>query len=270
MKKNKAIASPYIVWMIAFTVIPLLFVVYYAFTGKDEGFTLNNITGLGRYASVFFFSLLLAVIATVICLVVAYPVSFFLSRMRAGRQGVMLMLVMLPMWINFLLRTYAWLTLLERNGLINRFLGLFGIGPFEMANTPGAVILGMVYNYLPYMILPLYTAMLKIHNSIIEAAEDLGAGRLHTVLRVILPLSRPGINTGLTMVFVPCISTFAISNLMSGGNVWLIGNLVESQFLGSSPNFHVGSALSVVLMVVVLLCMSFTSGFDSEDIEGVV
>ncbi|MFV0414548.1 MAG: ABC transporter permease [Oscillospiraceae bacterium] len=268
-KKNKAIASPYLVWMFAFILIPLLLVIYFAFTDKQGRPTLQNLTGLGNYASVFFLSLILAVVATALCLLIAYPVSFMLSRMRAGQQGILLMLVMLPMWMNFLLRTYAWMTLLERNGLINRLLGLIGLGPFEMINTNGAVVLGMVYNYLPYMILPLYTAMLKIDNSIIEAAEDLGAGFWQKLFKVMVPLSKPGINTGITLVFVPSMSTFIISKMLGGGNFWLIGDLIESQFLGNSYNYNLGSAMSLVLMVVVLLCMSFTSGFDSEDIEGV-
>ncbi len=266
--KSTRVAAPYAVWMLIFTALPLLLVLYFAFTGKDA--TLSNLTGLGNYVSVFFLSLVLALIATVLCLVIAYPVSFMLSRMRRGQQGIMLMLVMLPMWMNFLLRTYAWMSLLERNGLINRFLGLFGIGPFEMINTAGAVVLGMVYNYLPYMILPLYTAMVKIDNSVIEAAEDLGAGFWNKLFYVLLPLSAPGIQTGITMVFVPSISTFIISKMLGGGNFWLIGDLIESQFLGNAYNYNLGSAMSLVLMVVVLLCMSVTGGFDQESIEGVV
>lgn len=269
-KKNKAIAAPYLIWMIIFILIPLLLVIYFAFTDRNGQFTLSNLTSLGEYGTVFFRSILLAAIATVICLVLAYPVSFMLSRMRAGRQGIMLMLVMLPMWMNFLLRTYAWMSLLERNGLINRFLGLFGIGPLNMINTAGAVVLGMVYNYLPYMILPLYTAMVKIDNSIIEAAEDLGAGFWSKLWKVLIPLSKPGINTGITMVFVPSISTFIISRMLGGGSNLLIGDLIEIQFLGNSYNYNLGSAMSLVLMVVVLLCMSFTGSFDGEDIEGVI
>ena len=267
---SKKGAAPYVVWMVLFTVLPLLLVVYFAFTTEEGGFTLDNLMGLGNYVNVFFQSLLLALIATVICLVVAYPVSFMLSRVRAGRQGILLMLVMLPMWMNFLLRTYAWMSLLEKNGLINRFLGLFGLGPFELINTPGAVVLGMVYNYLPYMILPLYTAMVKIDSSVIEAAEDLGAGLWHKLTRVLLPLSRPGIQTGITMVFVPAISTFIISKMLGGGHFWLIGDLIESQFLGNAYNYNLGSAMSLVLMVVVLLCMALMGGFDQEDIEGVI
>ncbi len=269
-KKNKAVATPYLLWMLVFIILPLALVVYFAFTNKQGQFTLENISGLGAYTNVFFLSLTLAIAATVLCLVIAYPISFMLSRMRAGRQGILLMLVMLPMWMNFLLRTYAWMSLLERNGLINRFLGMFGIGPFEMINTSGAVLLGMVYNYLPFMILPLYTAMLKIDSSIIEAAEDLGAGTIQKLFLVLIPLSKPGIQTGITMVFVPSISTFIISKMLGGGNFWLIGDLIEAQFLGNSYNYNLGSAMSLVLMVVVLLCMSVTGGFESEDIEGVI
>ena len=270
LRTKGRMAGPYVVWMAIFTALPLLLVVYFAFTDKGGRFTLDNLTGLGNYVSVFFLSLILALIATVLCLVIAYPISFMLSRMRRGRQGIMLMLVMLPMWMNFLLRTYAWMSLLERNGLINKLLGLIGLGPFEMINTAGAVVLGMVYNYLPYMILPLYTAMVKIDSSIIEAAEDLGAGFWGKLFRVLVPMSMPGIQTGITMVFVPSISTFIISKMLGGGNFWLIGDLIESQFLGNAYNYNLGSAMSLVLMVVVLLCMSVTGGFDQEDIEGVI
>ena len=269
-KKSKAPAAPYLVWMVLFIVLPLLMVLYFAVTDKSGNFTLANLAGLGSYSTVFVRSLVLAAMATVLCLVIAYPVSYMLSRLRSGQQSIMLMLVMLPMWMNFLLRTYAWMTLLERNGLFNRFFGLFGIGPFEMINTPGAVVLGMVYNYLPYMILPLYTAMLKIDPSVVEAAEDLGANPFYKLLRVLLPLSRPGINTGITMVFVPSVSTFIISRMLGGGNNLLIGDLIEIQFLGNSYNYNLGSALSLVLMVVVLLCMLFTGILENEDIEGVV
>ncbi len=270
MQKSKKIAAPYVLWMIIFTVLPLLLVIYFAFTDKSGAFTLENLMGLGNYVNTFFLSLVLALIATVICFLVAYPISFILSRMRSGRQGIVLMLVMLPMWMNFLLRTYAWMSLLERNGLINSFLGIFGIGPFDMINTAGAVVLGMVYNYLPYMILPLYTALVKVNPAVIEAAEDLGAGFWNKIFKVILPLSKSGIQTGIIMVFVPAISTFIISRMLGGGNFWLIGDLIESQFLGNAYNYNLGSAMSLVLMVVVLLCMSFVNGFDQEDIEGVI
>ena len=174
MFKSKRLAAPYLVWMVIFIVVPLLLVAYYAFTDKQGNFTLENVAGIGQYTSVFARSIWLALIATVICLVMAFPISYRISRLRGARQSLMLMLIMLPMWMNFLLRTYAWMSLLENNGLINRFFGLFGLGPFQMINTQGAVVLGMVYNYLPFMILPLYSIMTKIDNSLIEAAQDLG------------------------------------------------------------------------------------------------
>ena len=267
--KSKAGASPYIVWMVVFVVVPLAIVVYFAFTTRDGAFTLENITGLGAYTTVFARGIVQAVIATVICLIIAFPIGFMLSRMAPAHQKMMQMLIMLPMWMNFLLRTYAWMTLLENNGLINRFLGLFGIGPLHMINTSGAVVLGMVYNYLPYMILPLYTIMVKIDQSVIEAAQDLGANQFHILTRVLVPLAMPGITTGITMVFVPSISTFIISRMLGGGSNLLPGDLIEMQFLGNSYNYNLGSAMSLVLMVIVLLCMSFTTA-DTEEMEAMV
>ena len=267
--KSKAGASPYIVWMVVFVAVPLAIVVYFAFTTRDGAFTLANITGLGAYTTVFARGIVQAVIATVICLIVAFPIGFMLSRMAPAHQKMMQMLIMLPMWMNFLLRTYAWMTLLENNGLINRFLGLFGIGPLHMINTSGAVVLGMVYNYLPYMVLPLYTIMVKIDQSVIEAAQDLGANQFHILTRVLVPLAMPGITTGITMVFVPSISTFIISRMLGGGSNLLPGDLIEMQFLGNSYNYNLGSAMSLVLMVIVLLCMSFTTA-DTEEMEAMV
>ena len=267
--KSKAGASPYIVWMVVFVAVPLAIVVYFAFTTRDGAFTLENITGLGAYTTVFARGIVQAVIATVICLIIAFPIGFMLSRMAPAHQKMMQMLIMLPMWMNFLLRTYAWMTLLENNGLITRFLGLFGIGPLHMINTSGAVVLGMVYNYLPYMILPLYTIMVKIDQSVIEAAQDLGANQFHILTRVLVPLAMPGITTGITMVFVPSISTFIISRMLGGGSNLLPGDLIEMQFLGNSYNYNLGSAMSLVLMVIVLLCMSFTTA-DTEEMEAMV
>ena len=267
--KSKAGASPYIVWMVVFVAVPLAIVVYFAFTTRDGAFTLENITGLGAYTTVFARGIVQAVIASVICLIIAFPIGFMLSRMAPAHQKMMQMLIMLPMWMNFLLRTYAWMTLLENNGLINRFLGLFGIGPLHMINTSGAVVLGMVYNYLPYMILPLYTIMVKIDQSVIEAAQDLGANQFHILTRVLVPLAMPGITTGITMVFVPSISTFIISRMLGGGSNLLPGDLIEMQFLGNSYNYNLGSAMSLVLMVIVLLCMSFTTA-DTEEMEAMV
>ena len=270
MKKLKVFAAPYLVWMAVFIVVPLLMVAYFAFTNEEGHFTLDYIANVGQYTNIFVRSIWLAIIATVVCLVLAYPVSFILSRMKKHHQGTMLMIVMLPMWMNFLLRTYAWMTLLEKNGLINKFFGLFGLGPFNMINTSGAVVLGMVYNYLPFMILPIYTAMTKIDNSVIEAAQDLGCNVWQILFRVLVPLTGPGIATGITQVFVPAVSTFIISRMLGGGSNLLIGDLIELQFLGNSYNLNLGSAMSLVLMVIVLLCMSFTSSFDESEMEGVM
>jgi spermidine/putrescine transport system permease protein len=270
MFKSKRLAAPYLVWMVLFTVVPLIIVVYYALTDGSGRFTLYNLTTIGGYATVFARSLLLALEATVICLVIAFPIGYALSRLRIRKQHIMLMLVMLPMWMNFLLRTYAWMGLLSINGPINALLGLIGLGPYTMLNTAGAVVLGMVYNYVPYMILPLYTAMTKIDQSIIEAAQDLGANTKETMFRILIPESMPGICTGITMVFVPAVSTFAISRMLGGGSNLLIGDLIEMQFLGNSYNLNVGSAMSLVLMVIVLVCMSFTSSFDESEMEGVM
>ena len=268
-KASRWAAAPYLVWMVLFIVVPLGIVVWYALTNSDGQVTLANLTSIGRYASVFGRSLLLAAEATIICLVLAFPVGYFLSRLRANKQHIMLMLVMLPMWMNFLLRTYAWMGLLSINGPVNAVLGFFGLGPYTMLNTSGAVVLGMVYNYVPYMILPLYTSMTKINQSLVEAAQDLGASTTQTLFRVLIPMSVPGISTGITMVFVPAVSTFVISRMLGGGSNLMIGDLIEMQFLGNSYNLNVGSAMSLVLMIIVLLCMSFTSSFDEDEMEGV-
>lgn len=268
--RSKTASIPYGIWMAIFIVVPMILVVIFAFTDKSGRFTLENIAAVGQYSNVFLRSIWLGAIATGICLLVGYPLAYIISRTGARVQSVLVMLVMLPMWMNFLLRTYAWMTLLEKNGLINRFFGLFGLGPFQMINTQGAVVLGMVYNYLPYMILPLYTIMVKIDNSVIEAAQDLGAGLIGTVTKVLIPLSMPGITTGITMVFVPSISTFIISRMLGGGSNLLIGDLIELQFLGNSYNYNLGSAMSLVLMVIVLLCMSLTNQLDSEEKEGML
>ena len=200
-----------------------------------------------------------------VCLLIGYPVSYWMSREGKSFQRTAMVLIMLPMWMNFLLRTYAWMTLLGNNGLINSFFGLFGLGPFKMLNTSGAVVLGMVYNYLPYMILPLYTVMEKIDKSVIEAAHDLGCNNVKTMFKVIVPLSMPGIMSGITMVFVPAISTFIISRMLGGGSNLLIGDLIEMQFLGNSYNPNLGAAISLVLMVIILLIMTILNQFDDDE-----
>ena len=265
MKKLKVFAAPYLVWMAVFIVVPLLMVAYVAFTNEEGHFTLDYIANVGQYTNIFVRSIWLAIIATVVCLVLAYPVSFILSRMKKHHQGTMLMIVMLPMWMNFLLRTYAWMTLLGNNGIINNLLGMIGIGPLKLINTEGAVVLGMVYNYLPFMILPLYSVMVKIDKSLIEAASDLGCNPVSTLFRVVVPLSVPGIMSGVTMVFVPAISTFIISRMLGGGSNLLIGDLIEMQFLGNAYNPHLGAGISLVLMVIILLIMTIMNQFNPDD-----
>ncbi|WP_324825347.1 ABC transporter permease [Sinanaerobacter sp. ZZT-01] len=269
--KIKATASPYLLWMILFIIIPLGLVAYFSVTDRSGHFSLDNYKDAFAYAPVIFNSIWLAIIATVVCLILAYPLAYTFSRSRPSHQRTLILLIMLPMWMNFLLRTYAWMTLLENNGLINRFFGFFGLGPFEMINTSGAVVLGMVYNYLPFMILPLYSVMTKIDYSLIEAAQDLGCNSIQILKNVIIPLSMPGITTGVTMVFVPSVSTFVISRMLGGGSNMLIGDLIEMQFLGNAYNPNLGSALSMVLMVIILICMALTNMFsDVEEKEGML
>ena len=267
--KSKAVSAPYLVWMAIFIIVPMLLVAYFAFTDSSGAFTLENIARVGQYSNVFLRSIWLGALSTAISLLLGYPVAYIISHSSLKRQSVLIMLVMLPMWMNFLLRTYAWMGLLSVNGPVNAILGFFGLGPYNMLNTSGAVVLGMVYNYVPYMILPLYTSMTKIDQSLVEAAQDLGASTTKTLLRVLIPMSVPGISTGITMVFVPAVSTFVISRMLGGGSNLLIGDLIEMQFLGNSYNLNVGSAMSLVLMIIVLLCMSFTSSFDEDEMEGV-
>lgn len=262
---QKLIAAPYILWMIIFIIVPLAMVAYFAFTASDGTFTLENIKAVGQYTNIFVRSVRLAAIATIICLVLSYPIAFILTRMDKGIQSTMLMLVMLPMWMNFLLRTYAWMTLLGNNGIINALLRPFGFGSVKLLNTQGAVVLGMIYNYIPYMILPLYSVMIKIDKSIMEAAQDLGCNSAKVLLKVVLPLSVPGIISGITMVFVPAISTFIISRMLGGGSELLIGDLIEMQFLGNAYNPNLGAAISLVLMVIVLIIMTVMNKFGDND-----
>lgn len=270
MFNKKISALPYVMWSIIFVVIPLALIVIFAFTTKDSGFTLENMTKISKYANIFIKSINLAVIATIICLLLGYPLAFIISRAKAITQKNLLLLLMIPMWMNFLLRTYGWMTLLENEGIINRLLGLIGIGPFQMINTQGAVVLGMVYNYLPFMVLPLHSILVKIDESVIEAAQDLGANSRHVLFRVLLPLSAPGIVSGITMVLVPSISTFIISRMLGGGSNMLIGDLIESQFLGGTYNPYLGSAISIILMLVMLIFMGIINSLDADDMEGML
>ena len=269
--KNKLsrFAVPYVVWMAIFVVAPIIIMVVYAFSNTDGGFTLDNFVQMGGYAAVFGRSFKLALIATAICLLIGYPVSYFLSREGASFQKIAMVLIMLPMWMNFLLRTYSWMTILENNGLLNQLFQKLGIIAlynsvtgssveyFSMMNTQGAVVLGMVYNYLPFMILPIYSVLVKLDRSLVEAAADLGANPITCFIKVVLPQSVPGIISGITMVFIPAITTFAISRLLGGGKFLLYGDLIENQFitLGQSA-WPVGSALSFILLILVLLSMA--------------
>ncbi|MDE5852792.1 MAG: ABC transporter permease [Oscillospiraceae bacterium] len=261
---------PYGFGIIAFTIIPILIITWFAFTDESRQFTFDNILKIKNYAGVLVRSLVFASISTLICLLIAYPFAYFMSRISENGQKMCIIIIMLPMWTNLLLRTYSWMTLLENNGLINNLLKLIGIGPFRMINTPCAVILGMVYDFLPFMILPIYTVMTKIDKSLIEAGNDLGANSMQTLRRIILPLSIPGVLSGVSMVFVPAVSTFVISRLLGGGSNVLIGDLIESQFVGSAYNPWFGSALSWVLMVVMLVIMAITRKFDKNETAGLL
>ncbi len=261
---QKLASAQYIVWSVIFIIAPLILVVYYAFTDAQGNFTVANIQQLGSYGNIFLRSIGYGLAATVICLLLSYPFAYLLSQSGAKRQSTMILLVMLPMWMNFLLRTYSWMTILEDTGLINTVLGFFGIGPLHMINTGGAVVLGMVYNFIPYMILPLYSVMSKLDKCMVEAAQYLGANRVAVVRKVIFPLSMPGVVSGVTMVFVPCVSTFYISQKLGGGTFSLIGDIIEMQFQ-TAYNYNLGAALSLVLMVLILICMAFMNRFADQD-----
>ncbi|MBQ7290670.1 MAG: ABC transporter permease [Clostridia bacterium] len=268
--KAKWASYPYIIWMILFTIIPLAMIVYFAFTDSDGGFSFANIQQSAAHIPTLVKSIYLAAISTVVCLVLAYPFAYYISRKSYSKQKMMVMLVMLPMWMNFLLRTHALSALIEDNGVINTLLMKIGLEPIQMINTQGAVVFGMVYNYLPYMIMPLYSIMTKIDGRTVEAAADLGANALQTHRRLILPMSMPGIISGITMVFVPSVSTFVISGLLGGSDNYLIGDIISAQMLGSAYNLNYGSATSLLLMLVVLVTMIIFNSMDSEDTEGML
>ena len=272
MKKNKSLllSTPYILFMVIFTLIPLGVVAYYALTDPATGaFTLSNLKELGTYLPVLWQSVWYSLVSAFICLLLGYPVAYFIAHRKALTQKILYMLVMLPMCMSFLLRTLAWVGLLQDTGIINTLLGHIGIGPIPMIRTSGAVILGMVYNYLPYMILPLYAVIVKIDNRLIEAAEDLGCNGVQVFGRVVLPLSMPGILSGITMVFVPAVSTFYISQKLGGPNTVLIGDVIERQFKqGHNPNL--GAALSLVLMLLVFICTGIMNRLGADEEGGVV
>ena len=272
MKKNKSVllSTPYILWMVAFTLIPLGVVLYYALTDPATGaFTWDNLRSLGTYLPVFWDSILYSLISAFICLLLGYPVAYFIAHRSPVAQKILYMLVMLPMCMSFLLRTLAWVGLLQDTGILNNFLAWIGLPRIHMIRTPGAVVLGMVYNYLPYMILPLYAVILKIDPRLIEAAEDLGCNGVQVFGRVVLPLSVPGILSGMTMVFVPAVSTFYISQKLGGAGTVLIGDVIERQFKQGN-NANLGAALSLLLMILVFVCTGIMNRFAGSDGENEV
>lgn len=264
-KLNSLMASPYILWSIAFIIIPLIMVFYYGLTDKDGAFTLENITAIAtpEHMKALSIALLLSLISTIICLLLAYPLAMILSNMKGNQERLIVLIFILPMWMNFLLRTLAWQTLLEKSGVINQVLGFLHLPALEIINTPYAIILGMVYNFLPFMILPIYNVLCKIDPNVINAAKDLGANNFKTFIKVTLPLSVPGIISGITMVFVPALTTFIISNLLGGSKILLIGNVIEQEFLQAN-NWHLGSGLSMVLMIFIVISMIITAIFDKD------
>lgn len=267
-KKNALLASPYIVWIAAFIIIPLLFIGYYGFTDREGNFTWENVAAIARpeYYNALLLSLLLAVISTIICLLLAYPLAYILRNMNMSKQGFIVFVFILPMWMNFLLRTYAWQAILDINGVLDNLLAVFGITDFNIINTPAAIVIGMVYDFLPFMVLPIYNVLVKIDDNVINAARDLGANFWQTLFKIILPLSKPGIASGIIMVFVPALTTFVISDILGGGKLLLIGNLVENKV--KADNLNLGAGLSLVLMIFIVINMLF-SGNDDADVKAV-
>lgn len=263
--KSKKPAVPYLVWMVVFTLVPLCLIAYYAFTDNSGAFSLQPFKNTLEYTDIFIHSLFIALVSTAICLLLAYPLSYLMSKMKKSRQNLMIMLIMVPMWMNFLLRIYAWVLLLQKNGPIDMFISIFGLD-VSLSNNTGAVILGMVYEFLPFMILPIYNVMCKIDSNLIEAAQDLGANGFNVFRKVVFPLSVPGIVSGITMVFVPTASTFLVSQYLGGTKDMMIGDIIEKVF---QSDRHTGSAISLLLMMVILLFIIIMNQFGDEEAVGV-
>lgn len=265
LKNKKLLAGPYLVWSAGFILIPLAMTIFYGLTDKSGAFTLANITSIlaPENLKALWLSVLLSFISTVLCLLLAYPLAMILSNMKVNQSSFIVLIFILPMWMNFLLRTLAWQTLLEKNGIINMGLKFLHLPTLTIINTPYAIILGMVYNFLPFMVLPIYNVLIKIDGNVINAARDLGANGIQTFLKVILPLSVPGVISGITMVFVPALTTFVISDLLGGSKILLIGNVIEQEFKQTS-NWNAGSGLSLVLMVFIFISMAITTKYDKE------
>ena len=266
---EKAAAVPHMVWVALFILGPLVFVLYFAFTDTSGQFTFANIELLSSYSHIFFLSICFALVATAICLVLGYPLAFVMARAKPSRQKLLMMMLMLPMWISLLIRTYSLMTLLDNGGLVNSLLTKMGLAPVTMIGTGGAVILGMVYDFLPYMVLPIYTSISKLDRKYMEAAADLGCNGVQTLFRVTLPLTVPGIVSGITMVFVPSISTFYISQKLGGGNFDLIGDTIERQFKYATT-YHVGAAISLVMMILILISIAVMNRFSDGDGEEMI
>lgn len=262
---KKMLSLPYVFWCAAFIIIPLCMVIYYGVTDKTGVFTLANITAIAsaEHSKALWFSILLSVISTLICLLLAYPLAMILSNMNVNQHSFIVLIFILPMWMNFLLRTMAWQTLLEKNGVINTILEFLHLPSLNIINTPSAIILGMVYNFLPFMVLPIYNSLTKIDPNVVNAAKDLGAGSIQTFTKIILPLSLPGVISGITMVFVPALTTFVISTILGGSKILLIGNVIEQEFT-QTGNWHLGSGLSIVLMIFILINIILSAIFDKE------
>jgi len=263
---ERAAAVPHMLWAVLFIIGPLLFVLYFAFTDTKGEFSFSNIELLSSYSHIFFLSICFSLVATAFCLLIGYPLAFVMSRAKPSTQKLLTVLLMLPMWISLLIRTYSLMTLLDNGGLVNSLLTSMGLAPVTIVGTGGAVILGMIYDFLPYMVLPIYTSMSKLDGRYLEAAADLGCNGFQTLFRVILPLTVPGIVSGVTMVFVPSISTFYISQKLGGGNFDLIGDTIERQFKFTST-YHVGAALSLVMMILILISIAVMNRFFDSDGE---
>lgn len=262
---KKLLSGPYIMWMIGFILIPLALIVYYGLTDRSGAFTLANVLSVTspEHAKALWLSLGLSFISTVLCLILAYPLAMVLRSRGMGQGSFIVFIFILPMWMNFLLRTLAWQTLLEKNGVINGILTALHLPNQNLINTPGAIILGMVYNFLPFMVLPIYNVLMKIDDNVISAARDLGANSVQVLFRILFPLSIPGIVSGITMVFVPALTTFVISNLLGGSKILLIGNVIEQEFTKGS-NWNLGSGLSLVLMIFILISMALIAKYDKN------
>lgn len=268
--KRKVFAYPYLVWLTLFVILPIILIAVYAFTTSDGSFTFSNFTRMKDFIGIFGRSFGLAIIATLICLLFGYPVSFVIAKLSPAMQRICILLVILPMWMNSLLRTYAWVSILENTGILNRILLFLHLPAVHIINSNGAVVIGMIYNFLPFMILPIYSVIIKIDKSLIEAAQDLGANSRYVFQRIIFPLTLPGVLSGITMVFVPSVSTFVISQLLGGSKNMLLGDLIESQFLGTAYNPHLGSAVALIMMIIVMLCMIIMNKFGEGEEKAVV